>query len=622
MTTAPLAAIREAARLAGYPKDKRHLIERLAREGARRVEGIAARGQRGFLYDIATLPSPIRSALSATDSRGETAGSSSLQLYLAAPPSQKAEADRRVSIVRRLKQLREHGSSPVKARVEVAAEFDCSAATVKRVWKLVRNAAEGDWLALLLKNYRGSEPAPIAPEILSYFFWDYGRVEQPQLQAIYERTVKESARKGWGPVPSAKTLKRRWDALPKAQRVQLREGDDALGRMFPYAERDRTGMKPLDGINLDGREWDIRVTWPDGRELRPVVVMAQDEATNYLLGWIVGETESGDMYRLALCEVFTKFGIPKRALFDNTRAAANKALTAGAKGRNRFKDNADDIEGILPRIGCEANFAQPYNGQSKLVERAFGEIKERSEKDPRLAGAYTGRSPSEKPANYGERAVPLALFKAVLTEAVEHYNSRTDRRGKVAYGTSHRALFKQGLAQTKVSRLTEAQRRYFFLVAERRTVTPDGSVKLGKEPHVNRYWSPALADHAGKSVIVRYDPDNLAAPVMVEAADSRLIDGEVHILEKRGFNSAADAREHQRAKRSFIKREKQNAVELVRMAACERGHDMPAPDTSPAPAAPVIAPKFNTKERRVQDRFNNEALERGLAKIEHSSRYG
>jgi transposase InsO family protein len=618
MTTVSLAAIREPARQAGYPMHKTTLIERLAREGALRVEEMAARGQRGFLYDIATLPAAIRAGLSPS----AASGNASLQPYLTAPPSQRVEAERRLSMVRRFKHLRENGCSPAAARATVAAESNCSEPTVKRAWKLVRNAVESEWLALLVKNYRGAAPAPIAPEILSYFYSDYGRVEQPKLQAVYERTVKKAAHNGWGPVPCAKTLQRRWNALPKAQRVLLRQGDDALDRMFPYAERDRTGMKPLDGINLDCRKWDILVTWPDGRELRPTVVMVQDEATNYLLGWIVGETESGDMYRRALCDVFTKFGIPKRALFDNTRAAANKMLTAGAEGRNRFKDKSSDPMGILPLIGCKPTFAQPYNGQSKLVERAFGEIKERSEKDPRLAGAYTGRSPSEKPANYGEKAVPLDLFKAVLAEAVEHYNSRTDRRGKVAYRTSHRALFEQGLSETKINRLTDAQRRYFFLAAERRTVTPDGSVKLGKEPHINRYWSAALADHAGTSVFVRYDPDHLAAPVMVETAEGSLIDDAVTIVEKRGFNSAADAREHQRAKRAFIKREKQNAAELVKMAACERGgYDMPAPDTSPAPAAPVIAPNFTAKVPRVRKGVDWDAIERGTAK-EHRSRYG
>ena len=612
-----LATIRVAAMQAGYPSNKGHLIARLDREGARRIEGAAARGQIGFLYEIATLPAGIRSLMLSSETADAEA---SLRPYLDAPPSQKKEADRRLAMVRRFKVLCSNGMSVADARATTAAEFGCNPATVKRAWKLVQDVVEGEWLALLIKGYRGSEPAPIAAEIWTAFCSDYGRVEKPSLIAVHERLVALAARNGWGTVPSAKTLKRRWDALSKAQRVQLREGDKALDGMFPYAERDRMDMKPLDGINVDGREWDIRVTWPDGRELRPVVVMVQDEATNYILGWIVVETESGDAYRRALCDVFTKFGIPIRARFDNTRAAANKALTAGAKNRNRFKDNASDIEGILPRVGCTPIFSLPYNGRSKLIERAFGEIKERSEKDPRLAGAYTGRSPSEKPANYGERAIALELFKTVLAEAVEHYNSRTDRRGKVAYKTSHRALFKQGLEQTSVRRLTEAQRRYFFLVAERRTVTPDGSVKLGKEPRVNRYWSYSLQDHAGESVIVRYDPDNLTAPVMVETAEGRLIDDAVSILDKRGFNSSSDAREHLRARRAFAKREKQNAAELVRLAALE-GATLPEPQSSEAPAAPIVAPNFAAKTQ-VRKEFDWDTVERGAAILEGRKLYG
>lgn len=623
MNCVPLADIRGVARRAGYPSSKGHLIARLEKEGAQRVLGEVAKGHRGFLYEVSTLPDPIKSALQPQPiSEPPTAP---FETYTHAAPSQRKEADRHVLMMHSLKRRLDHGVPLMDAYDETAAEFNVSKCTIERAWKKVRRASQTDWLALLVKDYKGRKPDDIAPEILATFFADYGRVEQPQLQAAYERTVGQAARKGWGEVPSARTLKRRWDKLPKATRVLMREGEKALDRILPYAERDRTGMKPLDGFNVDGREWDNMVEWPDGRQLRPVVTMVQDEATNYALGWIVGESESGDIYRRVLCDVFTRFGIPKRVLFDNTRAAANKALTAGAQGRNRFKDRPDDIEGLLPRIGCRPDFALPENGQSKLVERLFLEVKERSEKDPRLAGAYTGRSPSEKPANYGARAMPLELFKAVLAEAVEHYNSRTDRRGKVAYKTSYRALFEAGLAAVKVNRLTEAQRRYFFLVAERRTVTPDGSIRLGKEPHVNRYWSAELGSYAGQSVVVRYDPDTLSNPVLVETSDGVLIDDSVEIVEKRGFNSAADAREHMRSKRAIRKREKQNAAALVRLAELEHSYDMPLPATSAAPSAPVVAPDFKRKpalRAPASSPSDAERLSKGLARLEQKARYG
>src|SRR5579885_1451473 len=143
MTLVPLAAIREHARAAGYPKDKRHLIERLQREGARRFEGVAARGQRGFLWDVESLPPAIRVELSTSPIAAPDRLSS--DRYDLVSHSQKDQAKRRVLMMLRFKQLRDSGCPTVQARVTVAAEFNCCEATIKQLWKLVRNAVESDW---------------------------------------------------------------------------------------------------------------------------------------------------------------------------------------------------------------------------------------------------------------------------------------------------------------------------------------------------------------------------------------------------------------------------------------------------------------------------------------------
>lgn len=613
-----LSTLVNVAADAGFPTDKTSLIRRLRQEGSEPTTDITYRGQRGYVYTVSDLPAPFRQVL-------ETEEPASFDCYTSAPLKQREEANRRLAMVRRVRDSIGNGSTLEACYAVVADEFGVSPSTVKRAWKAVRSAPEDEWLALLVKDYKGRQPDEIAPEILAYFFLDYGRVEKPQAQAVYERLVKMAEFKSWGPVPSLETLKRRWAGLPKATKVLWREGDKALGDLFPYAERDRSGMKPLDMISVDGREWDLMAEWPDGRKARAVITAVIDVASNYLLGWIVADVESTDIYRRVLCEVFTKHGIPSFAQFDNTRAAANKQLTAGAPGRHRFKNQPWDVQGILPTIGCIPRFATPENGQSKPVERAFLDLKERSERDPRLAGAYTGRSPSEKPANYGSSAVPIDLLKIVLAEAAEDYNTRTNRRGGIAHNTSYRAIFEAGLKDTSVRRLSEEQRRYFFSVAELRTVEREGSVFLGKRPHRNRYWAQSLQDHIGKKVIVRYDPDDLRSPVMVETRDGRMIDAAVPILEKRGFDSRADAREHARAKREYVKSAKQQAAALRKMVDLEYGAPLPEPETSRAAETPVVAPEFKRKKPTRQPEIrsvNTELLEKALALHEQQAKYG
>ena len=60
---ATLAEIRRVLP-ADYPRGKGNLISRLDHEGATKIEGPVARGQRGFPYELATLPQPIPDALS------------------------------------------------------------------------------------------------------------------------------------------------------------------------------------------------------------------------------------------------------------------------------------------------------------------------------------------------------------------------------------------------------------------------------------------------------------------------------------------------------------------------------------------------------------------------------
>lgn len=628
MSTISLSALSSVAPQAGYPRDKSSLIRRLTIEGATRQQARVKRGKLGFVYEVETLPAPLRQLVAEAAIPSETEQASTdedtnsptmatcskvgFERFLKAPPSQREEADERLKLVWCIKELVAQGVVLTAAYAKAAEAFGVSASTAKNAWRVVRNLHPADWLPALVKDYKGRQPDPVDERVLRYFFSDYGRVEQPQLQAVHERTCAAAATNGWGKVPSAKTLKRRWDALPKGVRVLMREGDQALDKLYPAQPRDRSDMKPLDGINMDSRTWDLWVVWHNGQVIRPTVTLCQDEATNYLLAWEVTETESSTSYRHVLCKAFTDFGIPKRARFDNTMAAANKALTAGAKGRFRFTDREDDVEGLLPRVGCEVRFTKPANGRAKLVERAFAELKERTEKDPRLAGAYTGRSPAEKPANYGDSAVPVELFTAILAQGIEHYNSRVDRRSSVAFKTSHRAVFETGLQSIPVRRLTEEQRRFFFSLAERRKVTPSGCIQLGKRPHVNTYYDPALQDYAGQDVIVWYNPDDLTMPVMVETLGKELIASGAILLDKAGFNSTDDARQYERGKRQYRKAQKQAANALDTMDAAQAGGLLPQPAASQAPDTPIVQPTFGKTPRKPAKAAASEGIDAEL----------
>lgn len=612
-----LADIRGVAKALGYPTSKAHLIKRLAREGARRVIGTVGRGQAGFLFILDSLSSALQCALGKAEGVIDTPTLALSTTHRPGLPSLRKAAESRVKMMHAVRGLLEGGASKLAAFAEVAGAHDASVSTVKRLWKAVEGLHHTEWFAALTPAYKARKADPVPKAVLDYFYADYGRPEKPQLQATWERTVAAAKKNGWGEVPSAKTLKRRWDELPFDVRTLWREGERKLDESFPHQERDRSGMMPLDGVNVDDRIWDVWVSldtngagrWNatpvnadaplsgGGKAVRLHITVVQDEATNLLLSHAIDLSENKDQYRRALCDTFIRHGLPKKVRFDNTRAAANKDLTGGAKTRFRFKAKPEDIDGLLVRLGIEVSFTKPYNGRAKLVERLFADLKERSEKHIALAGAYTGRSPTEKPANYGEASVDLDTFKAVFAQAVEHYNTRTDRRGKVAHRTSYKAVFDAGLAQIPVRRLTEAQRRFFFLEAMVRKVSPSGTVSIGKGPHINRFGSPALKEFVGRDVIVRYDPNSLTAPVFAETMDHRPIADAVPCLVARGFNDTASAREYERAKRAAKRKTRELAAEIGRLdLAAAQAANPPAPPTEEPLVSPkVVEPRFAKK---------------------------
>jgi hypothetical protein len=397
----------------------------------------------------------------------------------------------------------------------------------------------------------------------------------------------------------------------------------------------------LERVYIDSRTLDIFVkAGPDGRAavtvanvtgfedtpaepgtIRVAVAMAIDARSRDLLGWEFAETENSDQYRRLLLKVCTDFGLPKEVWFDNTRAAANKALTGGARNRFRFKNQPDDVPGILVRLGVGVRFIRPFNGRANPVERAHGEIKERVEKHPKLAGAYTGRSPVHKPANYKESPADLATVMECFAEAAHHYRTRTDRRGRVAFQTSYQAIFEQGLQEAPPRPLTADQRRYFFLCGERRKVNEAGEVFLGKHPRRNRFQSSALRAYAGQKVIVRYDPENLSAPIMAEKEDGHLIDAAVPCIEDLNFKSTAAARNWDRARRDEINAVKAAANARGNMTSAELCAALPepAPPAATSPKVVSMAPHLSMPKPAETASLDTESMEQAVKYLQWSS---
>lgn len=515
-------------------------------------------------------------------------------------------AHRRLRALDAIECLKASGVPLMQARAIVAEQLQregvkgASAANIARWQDAVDGAHRSDWMALLVPHYAGrTTTVEIDPEAWEIFKADWLRLEAPTAESCYYRLQRIAKTKSWPALASLRTFMRRIEReLPRGVRILAREGEEAMMRTFPAQERDRTSFAALDGVNADGHLWDVAVEFPDGTIGRPLIVGWQDLGSGKVLAWRIGESESSDLVRLAFCDLVTAYGIPRAIWLDNGRAFASKFLTGGTPNRYRFKVRPEDPVGIITSLVGPGNvhWVTPYHGQAKPIERAWRDFCDHIAKHPAFAGAYLGNNPTAKPENYGSRAVKWNEFVAVVASEIAAHNARVGRQSKVCNGRSFDQVFAASYAAATIRKASTEQLRTLLLASEAVTASAqDGSVRVAG----NRYWTEALALHAGRKVVLRFDPMALHDGAHAYALDNTYI-GYAHCVASVGFADTNAAREHAQAKRQYRKALKQQLHAERRMDAAQVAAQMPTTTVPDLPPAGVIAPVFGTPARNHQ----------------------
>jgi putative transposase len=498
----------------------------------------------------------------------------------------KAECQRRLDAVVLIEKHIAAGLTATAATSLAATAIGVSAATLYNWRKAVSDVPAQDRLAALAPEYRATSVfAECHPTALDVLKSDWLRPERPAFSACYRRMRKLASKNGWMPLPSERALRRRIEAeVPEGVRVLAREGAKKAKTLYPAQQRTRIHLHAMQAFNMDGHEIDVFVLLDDGRVVRMHMLVLQDLYSGKIVAHRLSETENKETVRLAIGDMVSAYGIPEKIVLDNGRAFASKWISGGTKNRYRFKVREGDPQGLLTALGIEIVWARPYSGQSKPIERAFRDLAEEIAKHPKCAGAYTGNRPENKPENYGERAIPIDVFRAHVAEQIAEHNARPGRRLETCAGRSFDETFAASMADpsTIVTFPTEAQRSLWLLAAEQiRTRQGSGEIHA----FGNRYWSKELNGHAGRKVVVRFDPDRLQEPLLVYAADDRFLCA-APCIAATGFFDADAARTHARDRGAFEKALKEQRRLTAKMSADELGRMM---SSSPpkAPAAPV-----------------------------------
>ena len=548
----------------------------------------------------------------------------------------RAKAALRARVAARVSELHAEGSSLFQAELVAAFEHGMSRGSAMRWHRTAVKAAVGDEAgapdpAIFIGGASPGRPSeawetPGADEAHRIYSADWLRRERPGSAACWRRVRAIAKSRGWT-IPCERSFRLRLRReVPPEEIVRLREGRIAALMLYPTQKRTVAGMVPGDAVSGDGKRHDVFVRMPDGRIIRPCTWFWQDVRTRKILGWYTDENESQDAVRMAFVRMCDSHLAPRVAVIDNTHAASSRWWTS--KGRRGWRSSDEDVPGILDLIGCRPVHTSVFReddgkgrgwGQAKPVERVFGDF-EHVDRDPRCAGAYTGRNPQAKPANYQSTAVAWEIFLQVVAEGVAEYNARPERRMEVANsGRSIDEVWREEIAAVPVRRLARSQRALLLLACESTKVGRDGSFTLaaGKGTGLppNRYFHEDLRRlmhrrHDRRKVVARFDPQNLHAGVEVYDLDGTWLCA-AECIQDTGFLDVAGGREFNRARRAYDRSLQQAAQAQERIQDVLEEYDVrPAagvPEKPPEPrVVEMVVPSKRAKDparERREDRF-------------------
>ncbi|MGB0747148.1 MAG: transposase domain-containing protein [Magnetospiraceae bacterium] len=588
------------ARLPGMPAVKRAVNALAAREGwAERIDPTAGPLARpragrggGMEYHLSLLPSEARIALLAqvdmeTATGPSDHGRSDLWTWFDKQTDKKKQTARvRLGLIRKVQALHRSGMLKNFAAATVAAEAGVSVGSIYGWERACRALPESDWLPALAPGHTGRrKTAEMSDGAWEAFKTDYLRPEQPNMESCYRRVTSAGSDKGWI-IPCLKTFQRRLEReFSPAVVVLAREGIDALKRMYPAQDRDRSVFHALEAVNADGHRWDVFCRWPDGEIARPMMVAIQDLYSGKILSWRIDRSENSHSVRLAFGDLIETYGIPKSAYLDNGRGFAAKMLTGGTKTRFRFRVRPEDPDGILTQLGVDIVWTTPYSGQSKPIERAFRDLCADIAKHPALAGAYTGNRPDAKPENYASRAVDIEEFLGIVESGITEHNARPGRRGGVCAGRSFDQVFAESYGCAPIQQATEEQYRLWLLAAEGVTPRkPDGAIHLMG----NRFWGEFLHGHISGKVVARFDPQNLHVGLHVYGLDGRYL-GFADVIEAVGFNDLQAAKDHARERRRWMRAQRDMLKAERQMGIAELASMLPETGPAPLPETKIVS---------------------------------
>lgn len=603
-----MLSVSEITGLQGVPGTNRGVRDWLKRLAVPLVED----GNR-FTFALSDLPAPVRVAFLDREAAefgldpGQYDEAAHARLEDATPRTRaRAEADAR--LVTFIKARVQAGLSQEDAFKAARAKFGAkgtSRATLLRNMKAVKGVDPANFAPALLTDHCrvGGRKGPAAgesPEAWAYFLKliEDAHEEWP-LAAAYDRVERIKAQMGWH-WPSRATIYNRWNALPQSTKLTLRHGaEKALKLIRQPVIRDRRTIAPMHIWSLDGQVRNVKVTFEDGTEGRPIELRLVDVGSGRIVSWRLCKTENAIETAALIIDAVRRHGAPKFIYTDNSKAFASHLVAGGAKFKFRKrKDGPRGLEppGVCQSLGIEVLFAKPRNGQTKYVERTFAETQARIDAGPEFKGAHTGSNTLRKPDGKAT-AIPLALLIEVTERELAHHNAMT-RRGGFAKGRSFNRVFLDGTKDAPSRMPTE--RQFYRASLAYKPVSVDRNGRFEVEGWI--YGGPDTRDalvawHGKGQILAGINPHDFEAPAVAYDPDGHRIADDIEAVvpgEYRSMKGLQAYKRHEKAAQREIRKAKAHNA-LAGAALLEKARQAQAAATPTEPDRPrskVVQPPF------------------------------
>ncbi len=313
------------------------------------------------------------------------------------------------------------------------------------------------------------------------------RTPVPSAAHVHRQVSAVAQREGW-PVPSYSSVYAIIRGIDPAMATLAHEGSNRYREVFDLVHR-REAAKPNQIWQADHTLLDLWVLTPSGGPGRPWLTLIEDDHSRAVAGYAVN---------LGAPSALTTALAFRQAIWRKPWPGWHVCGIPEAFHVDHGSDfTSAHLEQVMADLKIRAYFSLPGQPRGRgKVERAFGTINQR------CLPSLPGYAPRGTPDRAGQARLTLAeLDEAIGTFIREVYNLTPHSET----GIAPQQRWEAGAFIPRMPDSLEQLDLLLLTVAKPRKIHPDGIHFQGL-----RYLDPVLAAYVGDSVIIRYDPRDMA----------------------------------------------------------------------------------------------------------------